>query len=79
MYTAINDAMGYAEFDETDFKRKVVKIIVRDGNLLTLQFKDGGEQEVRWVDHSRRDSWTPEMREQARQFALKRYGKGGTE
>ncbi len=79
LYTAINDAMGYAEFDETDFKRKVVKIIVRDGNLLTLQFKDGGEQEVRWVDHSRRDSWTPEMREQARQFALKRYGKGGTE
>lgn len=79
LYAALNNAMGYGEFDEFDFKSKVAQIIVHDGNLLTLKFTDGSEKEVLWVDHSRRDSWTPEMREQARQFALKRYGKGGTE
>lgn len=34
-------------------------------------FKDGRTEERTWKDPSRKDSWTPEMKEAARQRALK--------
>lgn len=75
---AINSEFGYVEFDEQDFKRKVKRIIAKAGNVLSLQFATGEEKDIVWKDRSRRDSWTPEMREQARLHSLKRYGKGGS-
>ena len=76
LIAALNSEFGYAEFDEQDLRRRVKKIVASDGNALTLQFYDETQKTIIWVDHTRRDSWTPEMRERARQYSLKRYGKG---
>jgi len=67
LYAAINKELGYAEFDEADFKQKVKRLIANDGNRITIEFKDGSMKDIVWTDHSRRDSWTPEMKEKARQ------------
>ena len=40
------------------------------GAAVIFRFKDGSEKQVMWQNHSRRESWTPEMREAARQKAL---------
>ena len=36
----------------------------------TYVFKDGRREERTWKDRSRADSWTPEMKEKARQRTL---------
>ena len=41
------------------------------GNTLRFRLFDGTESVIRWQDKSRRDSWTPEMKEKARE---KYYG-----
>ena len=45
-------------------------ITVADGNELTFHFRDGRTISHRWQDRSRSESWTPEMKEAARQKAL---------
>ena len=42
-------------------------------NSLCYIFQDGQEQEVVWQNHSRRDSWTDDMRVQAAAHARRRY------
>lgn len=37
--------------------------------------KDGTSREIQWDNPSRRNSWTPEMREAARQKSLERSKK----
>ena len=37
------------------------------GNRLVFLYKDGTTQEARWQDRSRADSWTPEMKQRARE------------
>lgn len=49
----------------------VKSIRVLDGNALVVEFEDGKTEEKSWKDPSRRDSWTPEMRERARQRAIR--------
>jgi len=39
-------------------------------NRIIYVFKDGRITEQTWKDPSRKDSWTPEMKELARQRAL---------
>ena len=76
LIAALNSEFGYSEFDEQDFRRKVKQIIASDGNALTLKFWDDTEKTIIWKDPTRRDSWTPQMREKARQDSLRRCGKG---
>jgi DNA invertase Pin-like site-specific DNA recombinase len=45
-------------------------ITVADGNELNFHFRDGRTISHRWQDRSRSESWTPEMKEAARQKAL---------
>lgn len=77
LIAAINSEFKYAEFDERDFKSRVKRIIAKNDNVLSLQFVTGEIKDIIWKDRSRRDSWTPEMKEKARQHSLKKYGKGG--
>ena len=42
---------------------------------LVYVFKDGSEQEVVWENPSRSKSWTPEMRQKARERTLERNRK----
>ncbi|MDR1001963.1 MAG: recombinase family protein [Oscillospiraceae bacterium] len=51
---------------------KIYEITVPEANRLTFKLKDGSVAERTWQNPSRRDSWTPEMREAARQKALLR-------
>ena len=43
---------------------------------LIFQMKDGTREEYIWVEKSRSESWTPEMREQARIKELNRLKAG---
>ena len=38
--------------------------------VIVKQLDDGSEIVKRWTDRSRAESWTPEMKEKARQWAL---------
>lgn len=50
---------------------KIEKILVRLGKKLSIVFKDGQAMDVSCDDVSSRHSLTPEMRERARQIAIK--------
>jgi hypothetical protein len=47
----------------------IARMSVQEANRLTFHYKDGGEETVEWHT-SRRESWTPEMKESARQKRL---------
>ena len=50
----------------------IKEIIVADKNTLHFVMKDGRTITRKWKDHSITESWTPEMREAARQRAIER-------
>lgn len=52
-------------------KEKVEYIEVLDGNRLVYHLHNGTVEEMVWQDLSRRDCWTPEMKEKARQRTIK--------
>ena len=54
---------------------KISCIRAENGNRIIFCFKDGTEVCRTWRDRSRAESWTPEMREAARQRALMRKEK----
>lgn len=60
-----------------DFERAVAhkaeaeRILVQPGNVLEFILADGNVITRTWKDHSRRESWTPEKREQARQKMMR--------
>ena len=51
---------------------KITVVRVENGNTLVFCFADGAEAVKQWQDRSRRKSWTPEMKEKARQKDLER-------
>ena len=52
---------------------RIREIIVYPNNTLVFNLNDGSSVEKKWNDISRRDSWTDEMKEAARQRALKQH------
>jgi len=68
-------AMGTEAFDPELFSETIDKIQVTGPNSLCFHFKDGTAFDAEWQDHSRRDSWTPDMREQAAKNAKKGHDK----
>ena len=66
------EVLGTTDFDEGAFNDRVVDIQACDNNTLVYRFKDGVEVERRWKDRSRSQSWTEEMKAEARQRALER-------
>ena len=63
-------ALGLPSFDEDIFKERIERVEVPEPNHLLFVFKDGHTIERVWQDRSRAESWTPEMREKARQRTL---------
>ena len=51
---------------------KITAVRVESGNALVFCLADGTEVVKLWQDRSRRKSWTPEMKEKARQKDLER-------
>ncbi|QNO17863.1 recombinase family protein [Caproicibacterium amylolyticum] len=54
---------------------QISEVMVPEANRLIFRMKNGSEIEREWQNPSRRESWTPEMREAARQRALQQRGK----
>ena len=65
--------LGTEEFDEELFKTQIRQITIYNDNRLVFSFYDGREVERTWQDPSRRDSWTPEMKQKAAAHAKRRY------
>lgn len=63
--------LGLPEFNEEVFSREIVRIDIPAHNHLVFVFNDGHTVERVWKDRSRSQSWTPEMKEAARQRAIK--------
>ena len=51
----------------------VEQIRAENGNRVVIRFKDGSETRLKWNDRSRAESWTPEMKEKARQKAKRQH------
>ena len=51
---------------------QITEIVADDGNRLLLRFSDGSETERIWRDRSRSESWTDEMRNEARKRMIER-------
>jgi len=67
---AANHILNRTVFDKDFFKSKVDSIEVMPERRLVFHMKDGTSREYIWIESSRRESWTPEMKEQARIKAL---------
>ena len=67
------EVFGWESLDEEFICKNVVKIIVF-AHKLTFEMADGTSMEKEWQNKSRSASWTPEMRERARQRALIQHG-----
>ena len=63
--------LGLDEFDAEALHDKITAIRAEGGNTLVFLFKDGTQTVKRWTDRSRAESWPPEMRAAAREFAKK--------
>lgn len=66
------EVLGTEKFNADIFDKHIDKIIARQTNRLVFLFKDGHTVEQRWKDRSRSESWSDEMKENARQKALER-------
>jgi len=72
LMSVTSEVLGLPVFDDEAFKEKISEVIVPSANRLTFIFFDGRIVEREWLDRSRRESWTDEMKETARQrqFAI---------
>lgn len=68
---AATEALGLDAFDEKPLHDKITAIRAEGNNTLVFLFKDETQTVKRWSDRSRAESWTPEMRDAAREFAKK--------
>jgi len=69
------EILELSEFDETIFRNQISRIKIPGHNRLIFIFKDGREIEVIWKNRSRRESWTEEMRQVAREREFQRQQK----
>jgi DNA invertase Pin-like site-specific DNA recombinase len=83
------DTLGKAECDSQQIPEDILEAKIAEvgglaliaeirapgQNRLNFILKDGTTQELAWAHPSRRQSWTPEMREAARQKSLERSAK----
>lgn len=68
----LTDALETDDFDPGAFNEKIAQIHIPEHNHLRIFYKDGSTEERVWVDRSRRESWTEEKREAARQYEYQR-------
>lgn len=69
---AVCSVLGIDHPDDKVIRDKVKEIVVPERNALLFKLSDGSEKKIEWHNRSRRESWTPEMREEARQRELAR-------
>ena len=70
-----SQVIGACELTDDLVQTRIDYIEAFNGNKIVYHFKDGTVQDIYWKDKSRSESWTPEMKEQARQRVLNKYRK----
>lgn len=70
-----NIVLDIDEFDEALFNKQIEKIIVHQSKDLDFIFKNGEVKTFHFEFRSRKESWTDEMKEQARKDSFKRWRK----
>ena len=68
----VADVLELPCYEASEMEAQIDHIEVPADNHLTFFLKNGRIEERIWKDRSRRESWTPEMKEKARQTAMKR-------
>ena len=69
------EILGVDSLNRTLLMQAVQRIIVPEHNRLVYYLTNGDVIETVWKHASRRNSWTPEMRQKAREKTLERYRK----
>jgi len=72
--SACADVLGTEGFDDAIFAERVAFITAQPENKLTFHFTDGQTATTQWKDRSRRESWTDDKRQKAREQATRRNG-----
>ena len=72
LYSTSAEVLGQQEFDADIFETEIAKIWVPEFNKLVFVYRDGHTAEKVWQDRSRRESWTKEMRQAAREKVKER-------
>lgn len=75
LYRLATEVLEIDKFDEDILHNKIKNIRAKNNCTLTFYFTDGTEVSKKWVPRSRKNSWTAEMRECARQRALNQRGR----
>ena len=70
------EALGLAEYDAKEFTAKVSSITIPDDGILAFEFHDQTQRTILWENRSRRESWTDEMKQAARE-KMKGGGQNG--
>ena len=71
------EILGVSELNREKILGAISRIIVPEHHCLIYKLADGSTADAHWEHPSRKLSWTDEMREAARQKALKQHKKGG--
>ena len=66
------EVLGLTAFDENVFRKTVTEILVPSDGQLLFKLRDGTERRTVWQHPSRSESWTAEMKTEARVAAGKR-------
>ena len=67
---ACAEALELPSFDEAEFRKQISSIEVTGANTLKFVFIDGAMRIAVWIDRSRSESWTDEMKQAARKKSL---------
>ena len=65
-----SEVLGHDGWGREELTRDIDEILVPEHNCLVYVFHDGHMESVHWRHPSRRESWTPEMRQKARERQL---------
>lgn len=71
LITKTSEVLGTVDWDRNTLLNSFSDISIPEHNRLVYIFKDGHRQETEWQNSSRRESWTDEMKQAARERALK--------
>lgn len=72
LYALTIETLRLNVFDEAVFAEKIYAINIPSPNKVIYAFKDGSKITAEWQDRSRSESWTDEMRQQAREREFQR-------
>ena len=66
------DLLGWNSFDEEAFRQAMDHVTAVYPHTLIFHLRDGREEKLEWQNRSRAESWTPEMKEKAREKARRK-------